>query len=208
MAIDTRANLIEVATNAFARDGFATTSLRSIAKEAGVSPALVVHHFGSREKLVEECIVKSLGLWVSEKQQFVDVSLSTSLSQWQSSVDQHGSKLQFFRQVLLAGGEPANILFSRMVQEAQMVIDSQVEKGQIRKLENRDDLALLMTLNGLAPLLLQEQMANLLGQSLAQTGLTDRLAKTTDEVYRRGIYKSSDSGSGKKKKKKSAKKQG
>ena len=208
MATDTRANLIDVATNAFARDGFATTSLRSIAKEAGVSPALVVHHFGSREKLVEECIVKSLGLWVSEKQQFVDVSLSTSLSQWQSSVDHHGSKLQFFRQVLLAGGEPANILFSRMVQEAQMVIDSQVEKGQIRKLENRDDLALLMTLNGLAPLLLQEQMSSFLGQSQEQTGLTDRLAKTTDEVYRRGIYKNSDSGSGKKKKKKSAKKQG
>jgi hypothetical protein len=168
----------------------------------------VVHHFGSREKLAEECIVKSLGLWVSEKQQFVDVSLSTSLSQWQSSVDHYGSKLQFFRQVLLAGGEPANILFSRMVQEAQMVIDSQVEKGQIRNLENRDDLALLMTLNGLAPLLLQEQMATFLGQSQEQTGLTERLAKTTDEVYRRGIYKISDSGSGKKKKKKSAKKQG
>jgi hypothetical protein len=65
-----------------------------------------------------------------------------------------------------------------------------------------------MTLNGLAPLLLQEQMATFLGQSQEQTGLTDRLAKTTDEVYRRGIYKSSDSGSGKKKKKKSAKKQG
>jgi hypothetical protein len=51
-------------------------------------------------------------------------------------------------------------------------------------------------------------MATFLGQSQEQTGLTDRLAKTTDEVYRRGVYKNSDSGSGKKKKKKSAKKQG
>jgi AcrR family transcriptional regulator len=206
MAIDTRAVLIDVATNAFARDGFATTSLRSIAKEAGVSPALVVHHFGSREKLVEECIVKSLGLWVSEKQQFVDVSLSTSLAQWQSSIDKHGSKLQFFRQVLLAGGEPANILFSRMVQESQMVIEAQIEKGQMRKVENRADLALLMTLHGLAPLMLQEQVNNHLGGSFMEPVLGARLAAANLEIYRKGIYKSSEDSSGKKKKKKAGKK--
>lgn len=206
MAQDTRAQLIEVATNAFARDGFATTSLRSIAKEAGVSPALVVHHFGSREKLVEECIIKNLGLWVSEKQQFVDVSLSTALGQWQSSIDKHGSKLQFFRQVLLFGGEPANILFSRMVQEASMMIEAQIEKGQVRKVENRADLALLMTLHGLAPLLMQEQVNNHLGGSFMEPELGARLAGANLEIYRKGIYKSSEANSDKKKKKKAGKK--
>ena len=208
MALETRAQLIETATQAFARDGFATTSLRSIAKEAGVSPALVVHHFGSREKLIEECIIKSLGLWVSEKQEFVDVSLSTSLNQWHSSIDQHGSKLQFFRQVLLFGGEPANILFSRMVQETRMVIEAQVEKGQMRKFENRKDLALTMTLSALAPLMMQEQVGNHLGDSHLEPGLSARLAATTQEIYRKGIYKNPDGAPGKKKKKKSGKKQG
>lgn len=206
MTLDKRAQLIEIATDAFARDGFATTSLRSIAKQAGVSPALVVHHFGSREKLIEECIIKSLGLWVSEKQQFVDVSLSTSLSQWQASIDKHGSKLQFFRQVLVFGGEPANILFSRMVQEAQMMIEAQVEKGQMRKVENPGDLALLMTLHGLAPLLMQEQVNNHLGGSFLAPELGARLAGANLEIYRKGIYKNSDEKSGKKKKKKAGKK--
>lgn len=206
MTLDKRAQLIEIATDAFARDGFATTSLRSIAKQAGVSPALVVHHFGSREKLIEECIIKSLGLWVSEKQQFVDVSLSTSLGQWQASIDKHGSKLQFFRQVLVFGGEPANILFSRMVQEAQMMIEAQVEKGQMRKVENPGDLALLMTLHGLAPLLMQEQVNNHLGGSFLAPELGARLAGANLEIYRKGIYKNSDEKSGKKKKKKAGKK--
>lgn len=206
MTLDKRAQLIEIATDAFARDGFATTSLRSIAKQAGVSPALVVHHFGSREKLIEECIIKSLGLWVSEKQQFVDVSLSTSLSQWQASIDKHGSKLQFFRQVLVFGGEPANILFSRMVQEAQMMIEAQVEKGQMRKVENPGDLALLMTLHGLAPLLMQEQVNNHLGGSFLAPELGARLAGANLDIYRKGIYKNSDEKSGKKKKKKAGKK--
>lgn len=206
MALDTRAHLIEVATDAFSREGIAATSLRAIAKAAGVSPALVVHHFGSREKLIEDCIIKALGLWVSEKQEFVDVSLSTSLAQWQNALDKHGSKLQFFRQVLIAGGEPANILFSRMVKEAEMMIQSQIDKGQMRKAENIPDLALLMTLHGLAPLIMQDQVNNHLGGNFLEPELGSRLASANLEIYRRGIYKSTEDKAVKKKKKKVGKK--
>lgn len=206
MALDTRAQLIEVATAAFARAGIATTSLRAIAKEAGVSPALVVHHFGSREKLIEDCIIKALGLWVSEKQEFVDVSLSTALAKWQGAIAEHGVKLQFFRQVLIAGGEPASILFSRMVKESEMMIQAQIDKGQMRKSENLPDLALLMTLHGLAPLLLQDQVNNHLGGNFLEPELGGRLAAANLEIYRRGIYKSTEDKAAKKKKKKAGKK--
>ena len=206
MPLDTRAQLIEVATSAFARDGIAATSLRAIAKEAGVSPALVVHHFGSREKLIEDCIIKALGLWVSEKQEFVDVSLSTALTKWQGSIAEHGVKLQFFRQVLIAGGESANILFSRMVKEAEMMIQAQIDKGQMRKAENLPDLALLMTLHGLAPLIMQDQVNNHLGGSFLEPELGSRLAGANLEIYRRGIYKNTEDKAAKKKKKKAGKK--
>ena len=206
MAIDTRAQLIEVATSAFARDGIAATSLRAIAKEAGVSPALVVHHFGSREKLIEDCIIKALGLWVSEKQEFVDVSLSTALAKWQGAIAEHGAKLQFFRQVLIAGGEPANILFSRMVKESEMMIQAQIDKGQMRKAENIPDLALLMTLHGLAPLIMQDQVNNHLGGNFLEPELGSRLAGANLEIYRRGIYKNTEDKALKKKKKKAGKK--
>ena len=206
MAIDTRAQLIEVATSAFARDGIAATSLRAIAKEAGVSPALVVHHFGSREKLIEDCIIKALGLWVSEKQEFLDVSLSTALAKWQGAIAEHGAKLQFFRQVLIAGGEPANILFSRMVKESEMMIQAQIDKGQMRKAENIPDLALLMTLHGLAPLIMQDQVNNHLGGNFLEPELGSRLTGASLEIYRRGIYKNTEDKALKKKKKKAGKK--
>lgn len=38
----------------FTRDGFAATSVRAIAKEAGVDPTLVIRHFGSKEGLFLE----------------------------------------------------------------------------------------------------------------------------------------------------------
>jgi TetR/AcrR family transcriptional regulator, regulator of cefoperazone and chloramphenicol sensitivity len=41
----------EAALVLFAEDGFAATSLRAIAASAGVSPGLIVHHFGSKAGL-------------------------------------------------------------------------------------------------------------------------------------------------------------
>src|SRR5919106_6222057 len=50
-AADTRGAILEAARALFAARGFARASIRSIAGEAAVDPALVVHYFGSKEEL-------------------------------------------------------------------------------------------------------------------------------------------------------------
>lgn len=52
----TRDALVEVARRRFAKAGYAGTSLRAIAAEAGVDPALVAHFFGSKENLFRETL--------------------------------------------------------------------------------------------------------------------------------------------------------
>jgi AcrR family transcriptional regulator len=46
-----REAILSVARAAFARDAYAGTSLRAIAREAGVDPALISHYFGSKAGL-------------------------------------------------------------------------------------------------------------------------------------------------------------
>lgn len=46
-----RARIREAALELFARDGVRATSMRSVAAKAGVSPSLVVHHFGTKAGL-------------------------------------------------------------------------------------------------------------------------------------------------------------
>jgi hypothetical protein len=41
----------QAATELFGRNGFASTSVRGIARRAGVDPALVIRHYGSKEEL-------------------------------------------------------------------------------------------------------------------------------------------------------------
>lgn len=48
---DTRGQILAAARESFARKGFAATTIRAVAAEAGVDPALVHHYFGVKDDL-------------------------------------------------------------------------------------------------------------------------------------------------------------
>ena len=47
----TRVAILDAARRAFATSGYERATLRAIARDAGVDPALVIHHFGNKEGL-------------------------------------------------------------------------------------------------------------------------------------------------------------
>jgi AcrR family transcriptional regulator len=53
---DTRERILDNARNLFARNGIDKTSIRAIAKDAGVDPALVHHYFGTKTQLFAAAI--------------------------------------------------------------------------------------------------------------------------------------------------------
>ncbi len=54
--IETRTKILDTAERLFAVDGFASTSLRAITREAKVNLAAVNYHFGSKSRLIEEVL--------------------------------------------------------------------------------------------------------------------------------------------------------
>jgi TetR/AcrR family transcriptional regulator len=62
---DLREHLLDAAIACYSREGIAATSLRSIAREAGVNPALLHYYFGDkaqlREAVVEERLLAAFG---------------------------------------------------------------------------------------------------------------------------------------------------
>ena len=59
-----RARIRNTALRQFAQRGFTATTLRDVATAAGVSPALVRHHFGSKDGLREECDSYALAAYI------------------------------------------------------------------------------------------------------------------------------------------------
>jgi len=58
----TREAIATAALEQFARLGYERTTIRSIALQAGVDPALVMHYFGSKEQLFEASMDMSMGV--------------------------------------------------------------------------------------------------------------------------------------------------
>lgn len=52
----TRARILDAAVSLFAAKSFDGVSMRAIAREAGVDPALIHHYFGSKDDLFEEVL--------------------------------------------------------------------------------------------------------------------------------------------------------
>jgi AcrR family transcriptional regulator len=55
-AAQTRQDLLDVARNRFARNGYAATTVRDLADEAGVNVALINRYFTSKEGLFRACL--------------------------------------------------------------------------------------------------------------------------------------------------------
>ncbi|MFG6655764.1 TetR/AcrR family transcriptional regulator [Scandinavium sp. M-37] len=53
---DNREQLMDIALTLFSREGIARVSLNAIAKEAGVTPAMLHYYFNSREALIEQLL--------------------------------------------------------------------------------------------------------------------------------------------------------
>lgn len=59
----TRRRLFEAAVRRFQTDGYEAASLRRIASDAGVTPALLYRYFSSKEAIVTELYREALGEW-------------------------------------------------------------------------------------------------------------------------------------------------
>lgn len=88
---DTRAAIVEAARTEFAAQGYDATSLRGIARAAGVDPALVHHYFGGKPEVFVEVMsipvdLASLvgGVVSSPRDQVGEVMVRTFLHVWDS----------------------------------------------------------------------------------------------------------------------------
>jgi AcrR family transcriptional regulator len=184
----TKDELLVIAVQMFAADGFQRTSLRSIAKHAGVSPALMIHHFGTKDKLIDLAIVNTLGDWVAKEKLAMLDDQENQLSSWQSIMEQGATPLNFFRQVLIAGGKYAGRLFDVAVSESEALLKTVAGNGQLKKVSNPHVTAILMTLSGLGSLILMEHIERHMGGSIASPEVAHKLMVANNEMLQDGIF--------------------
>jgi AcrR family transcriptional regulator len=130
-----RARIRDAAIRRFGADGFGVP-VRAVASEAGVSPGLVIHHFGSKENLRAVCDDHVLRvIREAETEAFTQRAPADWLHQL-AALDEYAPLVGYLVQALLAGGELAATLMQRMTEDAEKYLTEAVAAGTIRPSRN------------------------------------------------------------------------
>lgn len=191
-----KANIRNAALRMFAERGHDAVTMREIAAAAGVSPALVVHHFGSKEGLRAAVDVYAGqafdSLFAMDEQDVVEVLTGDSrmsIAEMFARAFPPGSPLPGYLRRLLLTDDPAGAaLFGRWFAQTRQLLDSMTELGATRPGEDPAVRAAFLLVNDLALLLLQNQVAAAIGvDPLTPDGMT-RWAKEVTAIYKQGAF--------------------
>ncbi|OBG98272.1 TetR family transcriptional regulator [Mycobacterium sp. E3251] len=125
------ARIRDAAIEQFGERGFGV-GLRAIAEAAGVSAALVIHHFGSKEGLRKACddyIAEEIRNSKSEALKSNDPA--TWFAQM-AEIESYAPMMAYLVRSMQSGGELANMLWRRMIDNAEGYLDEGVRAGTIK----------------------------------------------------------------------------
>ncbi len=175
----------------FAQRGAAAVTIREVAAEAGVSPSLVIHHYGSKEGLREAVDNRALALvnaFVTELTAASGGGPSASLAAVLSSELERVPLLPaYLRRLLIDGGGPAETLFRSLFEAVLSGFATLEAAGLVRPSSDAEVRAAFLLVNDLAVVLLRDQVHEVLGiDPLARSGIERWTAQVLD-VYSRGV---------------------
>jgi AcrR family transcriptional regulator len=162
-AQESRDEILQAATALFARRGFHETSMAEVAREAGVSKALIFWHFKTKEELFFAVLARLLEPYVidfAEERSALDekTQILKLIEAYLSFVRDHADSIRFFVAQLLRSEKPSPALNNQVLalyEGYRALLTDLIQHAQddglcSRRLDAANTAAfLLSTLNGL-----------------------------------------------------------
>lgn len=191
-----KANIRNAALRLFAERGHDAVTVREIAAAAGVSPALVVHHFGSKEGLraaVDGYAARVFDALFEMDERDLAEALTgdtwVSVAEMFARAFPHGSPLPAYLRRLLLVNDPAGAaLFGRWYALTRRLLDSMTELGVARPAGDPAVRAAFLLVNDLTLVLLRNQIAAAIGvDPLTPEGIARWTGEVVD-AYTKGVF--------------------
>lgn len=151
------ARIRDAAIEQFGEHGFGV-GLRSIAEAAGVSAALVIHHFGSKDGLRKACdefVAEEIRSGKSETIQSRDPA--TWLGQM-AEIESYAPLMAYLVRSMQSGGELAKMLWQSMIDNVEAYMEEGVQAGTVKPSRDPHARARYLAITGGGGFLLYLQM--------------------------------------------------
>ncbi|TDE23836.1 TetR/AcrR family transcriptional regulator [Actinomadura sp. 6K520] len=188
----TRAVIRDEALRLLALRGADAVTVRQVAQAAGVSAALVIHHFGSKDVLRESVDQHVLQLFDGMLRELTcQNALERDTGSLARAVLRHlppGSPVPaYMRRLLLGDGKAGQRLFRRLFEVSRTRLDAMVTAGEADPGGDPAVRAAFLLVNDLAVLLLRDELTDVLGSDpLSADGMT-RWASEAMTIYGDGL---------------------
>jgi AcrR family transcriptional regulator len=163
-----RARIRDAAIARFATDGVARTTVRAIAADAGVSPALVIHHYGSKDALRVACDQHVAALVREGKTAAVAAGAQLDPLAALRQAGEGPPVLRYLATTLVDGSPHVAELVDELVADAEAYMEQGVANGMLRPSDDPRGRATVLTLWSLGALVLHDHAGRLLGIELTE----------------------------------------
>lgn len=190
------ARIRNAALEAFAADGVAATSIRDVAKRAGVSPGLVQHHFTNKDTLkraVDEYVARVGAAAIGgdhppgEPGEVVQ-GIGDRLTRWMRD---HQVSLLYTIRSAAEGDESALRIFDTFVEVGDAQLERLGEEGLLREGLDRRWAILHVIIMNLATAMLEPAINRHLDAPLRDPEQLERWNRATSELFRAGLFRPS-----------------
>src|SRR5438067_281722 len=187
------ARIRNAALELFASRGSAGTTIRDVARAAGVSPGLVQHHFQSKaglRKAVEEFVsrraLESFGEPIGgESPAESSAQIGAKISAF---IRENPAAFAYIGRSLLEADEAGLELFDGLLALARAQLDRIAARGLLRTDVDRQWAALHVILIDVAAYLLEPALSRYLGEPLLGENGLRRMERATQALFLNGIY--------------------
>ncbi len=182
------ARIRDAAIEVFAQEGFAQATVRAIAARAGVSPGLVIHHFGSKHELRLACDRQLLASASGEKLALIAGGHGPRLAGYLIEHPEVAGQLAYLSRAMSEGGDLADQWFDVLVEHTTAMLAAGQASGAITGTTDPVARTAVLVAQSLATLVFAPQLARHLGASdLTDPVAYERLGRTVLELYSDGF---------------------
>ena len=158
-----RARIRDAAIAAFAERGVAATSVKAVAADAGVSTALVFHHFRSKAGLRAACDAHVLAVLDQQKRQAMRAGPHLDVFAALRQAAEGPPVVHYLARMLSDRSSEAAALVDGLVDVSVAALEEGVRSGVLQPVEQPRDLSAVLVLWSLGLLVLHDHAERLLG---------------------------------------------
>jgi len=172
----------------FARQGFQKARLRAIAATAGVSEALIFHHFGSKDGLRRTCDEYVLHVLIERARTAGRAAGMQDLDAYLSGPEEYQTHVQYMARAIQEDAPAAGTFVDAMVEESEAIFRAGAAAGTMREFSDPRALAVLNLVLGLAVLTMAPPLTRALGYQRLGPDVLRRIAVPSFELYTHGLF--------------------